>query len=79
MLYNVGKKEVRRKTDVYGKKRKAEQTWQYTSKIFHDKLIAANMRQSMSRVGGCIDSVPMEGFWGILKSEMYYIQKVYFA
>lgn len=34
------------------------------------------MRQSMSRVGGCIDSVPMEGFWGIPKSEMYYIQKV---
>lgn len=26
MLYNIGKKEVRRKTDVYGKKRKAEQT-----------------------------------------------------
>ncbi len=53
--------------------------WQYTSKIFHGKLIAANMRQSLSRVGGCIDSVPMEEFWGILKSEMYYIQKVYFA
>lgn len=53
--------------------------WQYTSKIFHDKLIAANIRQSLSRVGGCIDSVPMEEFWGILKSEMYYIQKVYFA
>ena len=29
----------------------------------------------MSRVGRCIDNRPMEGFWGILKSEMYYLQK----
>lgn len=35
----------------------------------------ANMRQSMSRVGRCIDNGPMEGFWGILKSEMYYLRK----
>ena len=41
----------------------------------HYKLIAANMRQSMSRVGRCIDNGPMEGFWGILKSEMYYLRK----
>ena len=24
------------------------------------------------RVGCCLDNAPMEGFWGILKSEMYY-------
>ena len=33
------------------------------------------MRQSMSRVGRCIDNGPMEGYWGILKSEMYYLKK----
>ena len=33
------------------------------------------MVQSMSRVGRCIDNGPMEGFWGILKSEMYYLRK----
>lgn len=33
------------------------------------------MRQCMSRVGKCIDNGPMEGFWGILKSEMYYLRK----
>ena len=33
------------------------------------------MRQSMSRVGRCIDNGPMEGYWGILKSEMYYLRK----
>lgn len=26
----------------------------------------------MSRVGRCIDNGPMEGFWGILKSEMFH-------
>ena len=27
----------------------------------------------MSRVGRCIDNGPIEGFWGIIKSEMYYL------
>jgi len=29
----------------------------------------------MSRVGKCIDNGPMEGFWGILKCEKYYLHK----
>ena len=33
------------------------------------------MKQSMSRVAHCIDNGPMEGFWGILKREMYYNQR----
>ena len=37
--------------------------------------MAAGMRQSMSRVGRCIDNGPMEGYWSILKSEMYYLKK----
>ncbi len=44
----------------------------YTTRIFHDKLAAAGITQSMSRVGKCIDNGPMEGFWGILKRERYY-------
>jgi transposase InsO family protein len=48
---------------------------QYTSRSFHIKLQAAKMKQSMSRVAHCIDNGPMEGFWGILKREMYYGRK----
>ena len=44
----------------------------YTTQVFHDKLAAAGITQSMSRVGTCIDNGPMEGFWGILKRERYY-------
>ncbi len=29
----------------------------------------------MSRVAHCIDNGPTEGFWGIIKSEMYYLKK----
>ena len=29
----------------------------------------------MSRVGKCIDNGPMEGFWGSLKTEKYYLKK----
>lgn len=46
--------------------------FQYTSPAFINKLKNAGMEQSMSRIGKCIDNGPMEGFWGILKSEMYY-------
>ena len=53
----------------------SDRGFQYTSKIFRKKLDDARMTQSMSRVGRCLDNGPMEGFWGILKSEMYYLRK----
>ena len=34
------------------------------------------MIQSMSRVGHCIDNGPTEGFWGIIKSEMYQMYEI---
>ena len=51
----------------------SDRGFQYTSKIFKEKLNVAGMTQSMSRVGRCLDNGPMEGFWGILKCEMYYL------
>ncbi len=53
----------------------SDRGFQYTSQAFHQKLVDAGMIQSMSRVGRCIDNGPMEGWWGILKSEMYYLRK----
>lgn len=51
----------------------SDRGFQYTSKQFKNRLDLAGMTQSMSRVGRCIDNGPMEGFWGILKCEMYYL------
>ena len=53
----------------------SDRGFQYTSKVFQLKLSQQAMEQSMSRVGHCIDNCPTEGFWGILKSEMYYLSK----
>ena len=50
----------------------SDRGFQYTSPSFRKRLEENRMRQSMSRVGRCIDNGPMEGFWGILKREMYY-------
>ena len=41
----------------------------------NEKLDEAEMTQSMSRVGKCIDNGPMESFWGTLKCEKYYLHK----
>lgn len=53
----------------------SDRGFQYTSKSFRRKLDEAGMTQSMSRVSRCIDNGPMEAFWGMLKSEMYYLKK----
>lgn len=50
----------------------SDRGFQYTNRIFYNKLEKAGMTQSMSRVAKCIDNGPMEGFWGILKRERYY-------
>lgn len=50
----------------------SDRGFQYTNRVFHQKIETAGMTQSMSRVGRCIDNGPMEGFWGIIKRERYY-------
>lgn len=53
----------------------SDRGFQYTSYKFKRKLDKAEMTQSMSRVGRCIDNGPMEAFWGTLKCEKYYLRK----
>lgn len=54
----------------------SDRGFQYTSKVFQRKLKDHEMEQSMSRVGHCIDNGPTEGFWGIIKSEMYQMYEI---
>ena len=53
----------------------SDRGYQYTSKAFRRRILAAGITQSMSRVARCIDNGPMEGFWGLMKREMYYGKK----
>lgn len=50
----------------------SDRGFQYTSRAFRKRIESHDMVQSMSRVGRCIDNAPMEGFWGLMKREMYY-------
>ena len=50
---------------------RSDRGFQYTSVAFQRKLGEQGMEQSMSRTGHCIDNGPIEGLWGIIKSEMY--------
>lgn len=53
----------------------SDRGFQYTSRGFKQKVDQAEMTQSMSRVGKCIDNGPIESFWGTLKCEKYYLHK----
>lgn len=44
--------------------------------MFKKKLVKQEMRQSISRIGHCIDNGPTEGFWGIIKAEMYQMYEI---
>ena len=54
----------------------SDRGFQYTGKVFKRKLEKQEMKQSMSRVGRCIDNGPTEGFWGIMKAEMYQMYEI---
>lgn len=54
----------------------SDRGFQYTSNVFQNKLKVQEMEQSMSRVGHCIDNGPTEGFWGIIKTEMYQMYEI---
>ena len=53
----------------------SDRGYQYTSNDFRQRILKAGMIQSMSRVARCIDNGPREGFWGVMKREMYYTKK----
>ena len=53
----------------------SDQGWQYQHKQYQRMLTKKGIRQSMSRKGNCLDNAVMENFFGLLKSELLYLQK----
>ena len=53
----------------------SDQGWQYQMKHYQYLLEQKGIRQSMSRKGNCLDNACVENFFGILKSELYYIKE----
>ena len=52
----------------------SDQGWQYQHKPYQRMLREKGTRQSMSRKGNCLDNAMMETFFGLLKSELLYLQ-----
>lgn len=52
----------------------SDQGWQYQHKHYQGLLKDKGVSQSMSRKGNCLDNAVMENFFGLLKSELLYLQ-----
>lgn len=53
----------------------SDQGWHYQHKQYQKMLKDKGIRQSMSRKGNCLDNAVIENFFGLLKSELFYLQE----
>ena len=53
----------------------SDQGWQYQHRQYQRMLKEKGIQQSMSNKGNCLDNAVMENFFGLLKSELLYLQK----
>ena len=53
----------------------SDQGWHYQHGNYRYKLKQKGIVQSMSRKGNCLDNAVIENFFGLLKSELLYLQK----
>lgn len=53
----------------------SDQGWQYQHKHYQKMLKDKGVQQSMSRKGNCLDNACAENFFGLLKTELLYLQE----
>lgn len=53
----------------------SDQGWHYQMRSYRHTLEERELVQSMSRKGNCLDNAAMESFFGVLKSEFFYLNK----
>ncbi|WP_342598154.1 IS3 family transposase [Psychrobacillus sp. FSL H8-0483] len=53
----------------------SDQGWHYQMKKYRQTLKQHGIMQSMSRKGNCLDNAVIENFFGLLKSELLYLQE----
>ena len=53
----------------------SDQGWHYKMQPYRAMLAQRGVKQSMSRKGNCFDNAIIENFFGILKSELFYLKK----
>ena len=53
----------------------SDQGWQYQHKPYQRMFREKGIRKSMGRKGNCLDNAAIEHFFGLLKSELLYLQE----
>lgn len=74
MVLTMLKKALNKKEDLSGLILHSDQGWQYQQQRYQDALKQRGIIQSMSRKGNCLDNSMMENFFGVMKSELLYLQ-----
>lgn len=74
MVLDMGRKLIRKTGNGCGAILHSDQGWQYQNARYQSLLRESGFIQSMSRKGNCLDNAVMENFFGLLKSELLYLQ-----
>lgn len=53
----------------------SDQGWQYRMRAYQEMLTERKLVQSMSRKGNCHDNAAMESFFGVVKTEFFYLNE----
>ncbi|MCX7711512.1 MAG: IS3 family transposase [Clostridia bacterium] len=75
LIQSMLSKAFEKYADLEGLILHTDQGWQYQMKSYQNQLKDRGIRQSMSRKGNCLDNSVMENFFGLLKSELLYLQE----
>ena len=74
-IYDMLDKAFSRNDDLEGLILHSDQGWQYQMKSYQNLLKAKGITQSMSRKATCLDNAVAENFFGLLKTELFYLEK----
>ena len=74
MVLDMMKGTVKRIGSGTGAVLHSDQGWAYQNRKYQSYLQENGFSQSMSRKGNCLDNSMMENFFGLLKSELLYLQ-----
>ena len=75
MVMNMVNSAIRKVRPQKGLVLHSDQGWHYQHKQYQKRLKRKGIIQSMSRKGNCLDNAMMENFFGIMKSELLYLQE----
>ena len=75
MVMDMMHSAKRKIKDTSGVMLHSDQGWHYQHMQYQQTLKKYGITQSMSRKGNCLDNDVMENFFGIMKSELLYLQQ----